>query len=157
MADRRITTTIDGDLWHRLGILAAQLQTTKRALLEEALRDVLAKKKEAKTMAKYEGYKIYMTVFGGNLLSAITDSINESESIGRYAELCSQAIEREYPGATVEVDYEVNVSGEPPRTQVVAPDGDVGFPGDFSELGSIADHVEHICDTVYEAMEWLVA
>jgi hypothetical protein len=51
MADRRITTTIDGDLWHRLGILAAQLQTTKRALLEEALRDVLAKRGE-KSMTK---------------------------------------------------------------------------------------------------------
>ena len=106
-------------------------------------------------MANYRGYKIYMTVFGGNLLSAITDSINESESIGRYAELCRQAIEREYPGATVEIETQNNVSGVPPQTQVVAPDGGVGVPGDFSELGSIAYHVEHICDTVYETMEWL--
>lgn len=72
MADRRITTTIDGDLWHRLGILAAQLQTTKRALLEEALRDVLAKRGE-KSMTKLnwqviedDGGTLYLVVFDGD-------------------------------------------------------------------------------------------
>ena len=71
MADRRITTTIDGDLWHRLGILAAQLQTTKRALLEEALRDVLAKRGE-KSMTKLnwqviedDGGGLHLAVFDG--------------------------------------------------------------------------------------------
>jgi hypothetical protein len=149
----RITLDLDQDL---LQWVMEEVERTGKSR-NEVIGDAVRAKKEAKTMAKYEGYKIYMTVFGGNLLLAITESINERESISRYAELCRQAIEQEYPGAAVEVDYEVNVSGEPPRTQVVAPDGDVGFPGDFSELGSIADDAERICDTVYEAMEWLVA
>ena len=80
---------------------------------------------------------------------AITESISERESISRYAELCQQAVETAYPGATVEVEYEVNVGGAAPAPRAYDPEG---VPCD-----NIADHVERICDTVYEAMEWIVA
>lgn len=37
----RFTVTIDDELWHQVGIRAAQMRMTKRAFLEEALREKL--------------------------------------------------------------------------------------------------------------------
>ena len=98
-------------------------------------------------MTNYEGYQIYMTVYGQNLLEQIED-VNEAERVSRYAELCQRAIEREYPGATVEVDYELNMGGAEPEPRAYDPEG---MPCD-----DISVHIERICDEVYGAMAWNV-
>ncbi len=102
-------------------------------------------------MTEYTGW-IIKTGFHGEDLFADTDGVDVDESITKYAEMLTAAIEAQYPGAEVEVDYDKGVTGVRPhnlKTRVFPP-GDV--PNDEDEESMIDD----IAGRIFEEFEWLV-
>src|SRR5690625_4512706 len=103
---------ISEEVHKALRVRAAETGETIGEIAERALRRELG-------MTKYEGYTISTGFLAGNLFHDSGDdggTYDEAESAAKYAEMCKEAIEREYPGATVEVDYQLNASGSTPAT-----------------------------------------
>lgn len=111
---------------------------------------------------RYDGWRIRCGFLGGNLLQGLADAhlYDAGASAREYARLCREAIEREYPGATVEVPYEPHASGALPvtmTTRVFDPEGGDWEPHAYPHEGSqIAADVEEICGEVWESMAWLM-
>jgi len=111
---------------------------------------------------EYEGWTIRTGFLAGNLFNDSGDyggTYDMDASAARYAEMCREALEREFPGAEVSVDYQLNAQGATPiplQTRVIDPDGGDYQPGDYGDGGRIAEHVEEICGRVWESWEWVV-
>ena len=110
---------------------------------------------------RWNGWTIRTGFLAGNLMEQFdADQYDEDESARRYARLCEQAIASEYPGAKVEVLYQLRASGATPatlETVVIDPEGGSWRPDEYPAEGSrIASRVDAICDEVWESMEWLV-
>lgn len=110
----------------------------------------------------YDGWSISTGFLAGNLFADDGDDqgvYDVEASAAKYAEMCREALEREFPGAEVSVPYEVNAQGVIPlplQTVVTDPDGGDYQPGDYGAGGRIADQVEEICDQVWQSWEWVV-
>lgn len=110
----------------------------------------------------YDGWTINTGFLGGNLFVEDGDdrgTYDIGASAARYAEMCREALEREFPGADIRIQYEVMASGAiplPMRTYVRTPDGMEYYPGDHDEAGAIAERVDNICGEVWESWEWVV-
>jgi len=110
----------------------------------------------------YDGWRIRTGFLAGNLFTESGDdrgTYDEDESARRYARMCREALETEFPGAEVEVLYELRASGATPiplQTYVTDPDGVGYLPGDYGEGGRIADRVDEVCGQVWESWEWVV-
>ncbi len=114
------------------------------------------------TNKQYAGYDIRSGFLGGDILAddlGHERPVDLSASCARYAKLCAEAIEAEYPGADVTVDYEVNASGGTPctlETSVLTADGYGNIGAYGNEACRIADDVDHIMGHIWEAYEWIV-
>ena len=110
----------------------------------------------------YDGWTIHTGFLGGNLFAEDGDdrgTYDIGASAARYAEMCLEALEKEFPGADIHIHYEVMASGAipaPMRTYVRTPDGMYYYPGDDCEAGVIASRVHNICGEVWESWEWVV-
>src|SRR5690606_26221687 len=74
-------------------------------------------------------------------------------------EMCRKALEASFPGAEVEVRYELRASGATPiplQTLVTDSEGVHYRPGDYGRGGRIAERVEEVCGQVWESWEWVV-
>ncbi len=74
----------------------------------------------------YRGWAVQTGFLGGNLFAEdpAMHGIDRNASIVRYAELCREALRREFPGAEVEVGYEINAEGSLPaglQTKIALP------------------------------------
>mgnify|MGYP001291922957 CR=1 FL=1 len=113
-------------------------------------------------MAKYGGWKISTGFLAGNLFAESGDdrgTYDEDESARRYAQMCREALEKAFPGAEVEVPYQLRTSGATPiplQTRVTDPEGVDYRPGDYGRGGRIAGRVEEVCGQVWESWEWVV-
>ena len=113
-------------------------------------------------MAKYRGWKISTGFLAGNLFAESGDdrgTYDVDASAARYAEMCREALEASFPGAEVEVRYELRASGATPlplQTLVTDPEGVDYRPGDYGRGGRIAGRVEEVCGQVWESWEWVV-
>jgi len=114
------------------------------------------------TNKNYAGYDIRSGFLGGNIIAddlGHERPVNLGASCARYAKLCREAIEAEYPGADVTIGYEVNASGGTPctlETSVLTADGTGNIGAYGSEANSIADHVDDLMGHIWEAYEWVV-
>lgn len=117
---------------------------------------------EEHTMTNFEGYAISTGFLAGNLFGDMTwaeKPVDEDESAHKYAEMIEDALKRSFPGATVEVQYQLNASGALPvtlETSVTTPDGGIYRAGDFGEAAMEAERVDTICGEVWEAWDWVV-
>ena len=113
-------------------------------------------------MAKYDGWRIRAGFLAGNLFSESGDDLgtyDEAESARRYARMCLEALEAAFPGAEVEVPYQLRASGATPfplQTIVTDPEGVDYRPGDYGRGGRIANRVAEVCGQVWESWEWVV-
>lgn len=113
-------------------------------------------------MAKYEGWTIRTGFLAGNLFAESGDdrgTYDVDASAARYAEMCREELEKEFPGAAVEVPYERRASGATPiplQTLVTDSEGVHYRPGDYGRGGRIAERVEEVCGEVWESWEWVV-
>lgn len=114
-------------------------------------------------MAKvYDGWTIRTGFLAGNLFAESGDdrgTYDVDASAAKYAGMCREALEREFPGAEISVPYEVNAQGSTPiplQTYVINPDGEGYRPGDYGDGGRVADSVEDICERVWQSWEWVV-
>lgn len=110
----------------------------------------------------YDGWSISTGFLAGNLFVDDGDDqgvYDVDASAAKYAEMCREALEREFPGAEISVPYEVNAQGAIPlplQTVVTDPDGVDYQPGDYGAGGRIADSVEDICERVWQSWGWIV-
>lgn len=110
----------------------------------------------------YDGWTISTGFLAGNLFVDSGDDqgvYDVDASASKYAEMCREALEREFPGAEISVPYEVNAQGAIPlplQTYVSTPDGEDYRPGDYGEGGRVADRVEDICERVWSSWDWVV-
>lgn len=112
-------------------------------------------------MKTYEGYAIETGFLVGNLFEEFGDdtgTYDVSASAERYAEMCQEALEKEFPGAEVTIRFEYAIGASPIQTRVVDPNG--GFWKRSSlfrgEGGKIANCVETICERIWKSWEWIV-
>src|SRR5690606_35062618 len=145
----------DDEVALALEIRAAEERVSQAEIVERALR------KELGLMSKeFEGWSISTGFLAGNLFAESGDdggTYDVDASAREYARMCQEALEKAYPGAEIEVDYQLNASGATPaplQTSVTTPDGGDYRPGDYGEGGRIADHVEELCGRVWESWEW---
>lgn len=102
----------------------------------------------------YEGYFIGYRILSGNLLPQAGDDeglYDETESARKYAQMARERLEKEFPGAAIEVDLQANASGG---------DGDdvyVETPeDDWREAESVAETVRQVTGKLWESWEWVV-
>lgn len=98
---------------------------------------------------------IFYGFLGGNLLSG-SDGYDERESAIKYAKSVQVALAEAYPGAEIEVDFQLGAEGCTPATlqpRVTLSNGDVLGQSDRGEI----EDVELIAARVWENCEaWLV-
>ena len=148
---------ISDEVHKALRLRAAETGESMGEIAERALRKELGM-----VTKEYEGWTIRTGFLAGNLFTESGDdrgTYDVDASAARYAEMCREALEREFPGAEVSVDYQLNAQGATPiplQTRVIDPDGGDYQPGDYGDGGRIAEHVEEICGRVWESWEWVV-
>ena len=108
-------------------------------------------------MKPYEGYTIETGFLVGNLFEDFGDEFggdigtyDVSASAERYAEMCQEALEKEFPGAevTIRFEYAMGATPIPLQTKVVDPNG-------FWRQ-NIAASVVRICERIWESWDWVV-
>ena len=109
----------------------------------------------------YTGYTITTGFLAGNLFAESSDeggTYDVSASAKRYAEMCQEALEQEFPGAEIEIEYQLDVSGATPiplQTYITAPGGRPLW-AQYGEGKEIADWVYEITQQVWQSWEWVV-
>jgi hypothetical protein len=110
----------------------------------------------------FEHLVIRYAFLGGNILPERGDDYgpyDEAASVARYAAQCRAALEHAYPGAKIEVSYQLNASGSS-GDEVCVEDTEGGHtryrPGDGTELGRMADRVQELIGQVWVSWEWPV-
>jgi len=97
----------------------------------------------------YKGYKVRAHIEPENIFNGWDDSdlvrVDEQASMKKYREMVFDALEKEFPGADVEVGPQ-----NPWGTHVITPEGDL------YEAGELADRVEGILTEVMDGLEWVV-
>ena len=112
-------------------------------------------------MKPYEGYTIETGFLVGNLFEDFGDEFggdigndtgayDVSASAERYAEMCQEALEKEFPGAevTIRFEYAIGATPIPLQTRVADPNG-------FWRQ-NIAVSVVWICERIWESWDWVV-
>lgn len=89
-----------------------------------------------------------------NLFAEDDPTVNQMASVNKYAAMIEAAIKAEYPGAEVEVEYQIagGVLPYPLRTQVHFANGDI-------EDDPTNEHVNWIDDTaakIWQDWQWIV-
>ncbi len=111
----------------------------------------------------YTGYTITTGFLAGNLFAESSDeggTYDVSASAKRYAEMCQEALEKEFPGAEIEIEYQLDASGATPIplqtciTCITAPGGPVSTQ--YGEGKEIADQVYETKEQVWQSWEWVV-
>jgi plasmid stability protein len=142
------------DVHRALRIRAAETGETMESILDRALRKELG--------MMFEHLVIRYAFLGGNLFHDDHDedgTYDEPASVARYAEQCRAALEREYPGARIEISYQLNASGGDGDEVCVEDTADQHAeyrPGDAGELGRMADRVQELIGQVWVSWEWPV-
>lgn len=107
------------------------------------------------TITTHNVTSIFYGFLGGNLLSG-SEVYDERESAIKYAESVRVALTQAYPGAEIEVDFQLGAEGCTPATlqpRVTLSNGDVLGHSDRGEI----EDVELIASRVWEQCEgWLV-
>ena len=164
MPRKSVNLRFDPELWERIKVQAARENRTATNWLETAARERLHRMEVQNLVneRRWDGWTIRTGFLAGNLMERFDDAdqYDEDESAREYARLCEQAIASEYPGAKVEVLYQLRASGATPatlETVVIDPQGGIWRPDEYPAEGSrIASRVDAICGEVWESMEWLV-
>lgn len=153
----KMSVYVDPTIHKALKLAAVERKESMGDIVERALR------KELGLMGKeFEGWSISTGFLAGNLFAESGDdrgTYDVDASAAKYAEMCREELEKEFPGAEVSIPYEVNAQGATPlplQTYVSTPDGEDYRPGDYGEGGRIADRVEDICDRIWQSWEWVV-
>jgi hypothetical protein len=149
-ADRWYAERADSDVVDRRGQGYSTIQDAKRGV-DEYLATIPNK--------RYDGYTISTGFLGGNLSNE--GGLNLDASCSKYAEMLTTALEAEFPGAEINVDYQVNVSGSIPctlETRVsipteAMPDDDLAQMEQEREL---IETVDNIASRVWESWGWAV-
>jgi hypothetical protein len=108
----------------------------------------------------YTGYTITTGSLAGNLFAESSDeggTYDVNASAKRYAEMCQEALEKEFPGAEIEIEYQLDASGATPiplQTCITAPGGPVSTQ--YGEGKEIADQVYETKEQVWQSWEWVV-
>lgn len=108
----------------------------------------------------YTGYTIITGFLAGNLFAESSDeggTYDVNASAKRYAEMCQEALEKEFPGAEIEIEYQLDASGATPiplLTCITAPGGPVSTQ--YGEGKEIADQVYETKEQVWQSWEWVV-
>lgn len=146
------------ELADELRIEAAKQNESQSSIVEKALRRELGMMAEAHP---YEGYEIHYNILGGNILTDSGDdngTYDEAASIAKYAETCEVALREAFPGASVHVGYELNVSGGDGSELYVIDtnDGMRHEPGHNSDGERLADEALDVTNRVWESWGWVV-
>jgi len=112
-------------------------------------------------MKSYEGYTIETGFLVGNLFGEFGDDFGDDfggdigtydviASAERYAEMCQEALEKEFPGAkvTIRFEYAMGATPIPLQTRVADPNG-------FWRQ-NVAASVARICERIWESWDWVV-
>jgi hypothetical protein len=95
------------------------------------------------------GYKVRAHIEPENIFNGWDDSdlvrVDEQASMKKYREMVFDALEKEFPGADVEVGPQ-----NPWRTHVITP------KGDLHEAGELAEGARQVAGEVWESEEWVV-
>jgi hypothetical protein len=105
--------------------------------------------RHAATGLRYGQLVIRYAFLGGNILPECGDGYgpyDEAESVARYAAQCHAALEHAYPGAKIEVSYQLHASGGSGDEMCV----------EDTELGRMADRVQELIWQVWVSWEWPV-
>lgn len=105
----------------------------------------------------YTGYTITTGFVAGDLFAESGDeggTYDVSASAKRYAEMFQEALEREFPGAEIEIEYKLDFCGATP-IYITAP-GDRPLWAEHDEGKEIADWVYEIKQQVWQSWEWVV-
>ena len=116
---------------------------------------------EEKMITKWNGYKIFTGFLTGNLFrnnNPAEKGIDVKKSISRFVALCREALEKEFPGAEVEIDYQENTMGYTPislQSAVVFPDE---FPEEqrFPLEEEIVETIDDVVNSVWVDGGWIV-
>jgi hypothetical protein len=107
----------------------------------------------------YHGWIIRTGFLAGNLFDGGEwESVDQERSAARYAAQLELTLALTFPGATVEVPYELRAVGVLPAelqtyVHVPRPPDD---PDGFRDENLAAELVENMATTLYDAMTWLV-
>jgi hypothetical protein len=110
----------------------------------------------------YTGYTITTGFLAGDLFAESSDeggTYDVNASAKRYAEMCQEALEGEFPSAKVGVEYQLNASGATPiplQTHIITPDGMVLSSPFYGESREIADRVYEITKRIWQSWKWVV-
>lgn len=112
----------------------------------------------------YKGWRIRTGFLGGDLFGDMLHEerpVDERESIRRYARMVQDALEQEFPGADIDVNYEMEGTGATPatlETVVTDPENIDHRPGDYAhhEGTRIAERVDEIAGEIWESWDWVV-
>ena len=99
--------------------------------------------------------KIWFDFLGGNLFND-TEGIDVKASVERYAELVEEAIQSEYPGAEVEIGYQVNAEGAAGGVHVAGDQIDDNTFEAMQNEESIIKLIGDITQRVFNDGEWYV-
>jgi hypothetical protein len=141
--------------FHReLKVAAAKSGEDMNQIAERAIR------KELELMTKHEGLTICYDILGGNLFADDRDAkgiFDEAASVARYAEQCQKALKGAFPGAEINVTYQLDVSGgDGQHLSVEDADGARYRPGDNGKLGLLAEEASDIVNGLWESWEWVL-
>lgn len=146
-----ITVHIESNLLEQVESLKARTGMSRDRILGEALKNYV----EAKTMKRYDGWSISTGFLEGNLFSD-TNGIDVHASSAKYAETIREALEKEFPGAEIKVDYQENTEGALPCTLETSAYHD-DDEKEFAEANSICEKVDQICSKAWEDFDsWIV-